>query len=103
MKAIWELCFGDVSSIIFNVIIIAAGVIIILQLAARKKELEAGLTQLRKTFQIKHKKYTTDAEGLPKDTAHLSANAFLIFNYGDDTSEQVVVPMVRVNGTWMMK
>ena len=45
----------------------------------------------------------TDAEGLPKDTAHLTANAFLIFNYGDDTSEQVVVPMVRVNGTWMMK
>ena len=45
----------------------------------------------------------TDAEGQPKDTAHLSANAFLIFNYGDDTSEQVVVPMVRVNGTWMMK
>ncbi len=45
----------------------------------------------------------TDAEGQPKDTAHLSANAFLIFNYGDNTSEQVVVPMVRVNGTWMMK
>ena len=45
----------------------------------------------------------TDAEGLPKDTAHLSANAFLIFNYGDNTSEQVVVPMVRVNGTWMMR
>ena len=45
----------------------------------------------------------TDAEGQPKDTAHLSANAFLIFNYGDNTSEQVVVPMVRVNGTWMMR
>ena len=45
----------------------------------------------------------TDADGQPKDTAHLSTNAFLIFNYGDDTSEQVVVPMVRVNGTWMMK
>ena len=65
MKAIWELCFGDVSSIIFNVLIIAAGIIIILQLAARKKELEAGLVQIRKTFEVKHKKYTTDSEGLP--------------------------------------
>ena len=45
----------------------------------------------------------TNAEGQPKDTAHLSANAFLLFNYGDDTSEEVVVPMVRVNGTWMMR
>ena len=45
----------------------------------------------------------TDAEGQPKDTAHITANAFLIFNYGDNTSEQVVVPMVRVNGTWMMR
>ena len=45
----------------------------------------------------------TDAEGQPKDTAHITANAFLLFNYGDDTSEEVVVPMVRVHGTWMMK
>ena len=45
----------------------------------------------------------TDAEGQPKDTAHITANAFLIFNYGDNTSEQIVVPMVRVNGTWMMR
>ena len=45
----------------------------------------------------------TDAEGMPKDTAHLSANAFLIFNYGDNTSEQVVVPLVRVNGIWLMR
>ena len=45
----------------------------------------------------------TNAEGQPKDTAHLSANAFLLFNYGDDTSEEVVVPMVRVNGTWMRR
>ena len=45
----------------------------------------------------------TNTEGLPKDTAHITANAFLLFNYGDDTSEEVVVPMVRVNGTWMMR
>ena len=45
----------------------------------------------------------TDDQGQPKDTAHITANAFLIFNYGDNTSEQVVVPMVRVNGTWMMR
>ena len=45
----------------------------------------------------------TNAEGQPKDTAHITANAFLLFNYGDDTSEEVVVPMVRVNGTWMMR
>ena len=65
MKAIFELCFGDVSSIIFNVIIIFAGVVIILRLASRKKELEAGLSQIRKTFELKHRKYTIDSEGLP--------------------------------------
>ena len=65
MKAIWELCFGDASSIVFNILIISAGVVIMLQLAARKKELEAGLVQLRKTFELKHRKYTTDEDGLP--------------------------------------
>ena len=45
----------------------------------------------------------TNAEGQPKDTAHITANAFLIFNYGDNTSEEVVVPMVRVNGIWLMR
>lgn len=45
----------------------------------------------------------TDAQGQPKDTAHITANAFLLFKYGDNTTEQVVVPMVRVNGTWMMR
>ena len=45
----------------------------------------------------------TNAEGQPKDTAHINANAFLLYNYGDDTSEEVVVPMVRVNGIWLMR
>ena len=45
----------------------------------------------------------TNAEGQPKDTANITANAFLLFNYGDDTSEEVVVPMVRVNGIWLMR
>lgn len=45
----------------------------------------------------------TSENGEPKDTSKLTANAFLIFNYGDNTSEEVVVPMVRVNGTWMMR
>lgn len=45
----------------------------------------------------------TNTEGQPKDTAHITANAFLLFNYGDDTSEEVVVPMVRVNGIWLMR
>ncbi|MDO4958569.1 MAG: hypothetical protein Q4E68_04875 [Prevotellaceae bacterium] len=45
----------------------------------------------------------TNENGEPKDTSKLTANAFLIFNYGDNTSEEVVVPMVRVNGTWMMR
>lgn len=45
----------------------------------------------------------TDKDGEPKDTSKLTANAFLIFNYGDNTSEEVVVPMVRVNGIWMMR
>lgn len=45
----------------------------------------------------------TNAEGQPKDTAHITANAFLLFNYGDNTSEEVVVPMVRVNGIWLMR
>ncbi|MCR5077837.1 MAG: hypothetical protein K6A82_07360 [Prevotella sp.] len=32
-----------------------------------------------------------------------TASAFLIFHYGDRTSEQVVVPMVKKKGVWMMR
>jgi hypothetical protein len=37
------------------------------------------------------------------DTVSHSANVFLVFNYGDKTSEQVVVPMTEHNGTWYMR
>ena len=42
----------------------------------------------------------TDAKA---DTAHHVANAFLSFTYGDDTKEQVVVPMVESKGVWYMR
>jgi len=32
-----------------------------------------------------------------------TANAFLLFCYGDSTKEEVVVPMVAIEGNWMMK
>ena len=37
------------------------------------------------------------------DTTKRSANVFLIFAYGDSTSEEVVVPMVLHRGVWYMR
>lgn len=37
------------------------------------------------------------------DTAKRSANVFLLFAYGDSTSEEVVVPMVLHRGVWYMR
>jgi hypothetical protein len=37
------------------------------------------------------------------DTARHSANVFLIFNYGDKTKEQVLVPMTEYRGVWYMR
>ena len=37
------------------------------------------------------------------DTVKRSANVFLIFAYGDSTSEEVVVPMVQHRGVWYMR
>ncbi len=32
-----------------------------------------------------------------------TASAFLLFHYGDKTMEQVVVPMLKKHGVWMMR
>lgn len=37
------------------------------------------------------------------DTAHHVADVFLQVAYKDSTKEQIVVPMVEVNGKWMMR
>lgn len=37
------------------------------------------------------------------DTARHVANAFLVFTYGDKTTEEVVVPMVEREGVWYMR
>lgn len=37
------------------------------------------------------------------DTAHHTANVFLAVSYGDSTKEQIVVPMVFVDGKWLMR
>ncbi len=37
------------------------------------------------------------------DTAKHSANVFLLFAFGDSTSEEVVVPMVQHRGVWYMR
>lgn len=37
------------------------------------------------------------------DTAHHVANVFLSVVYGDSLKEQVVVPMVQVDGQWKMR
>ena len=37
------------------------------------------------------------------DTVRNVAHAFLMLSYGDSTKEEVVVPMVRVHGLWMMR
>lgn len=37
------------------------------------------------------------------DTVRRTAEVFLTFDYGDSTSEEVVVPMVRHHGRWMLR
>jgi hypothetical protein len=37
------------------------------------------------------------------DTARHTANAFLILTYGDNTTEEIVVPMVEHQGVWYMR
>lgn len=37
------------------------------------------------------------------DTARHIADVFLLLSYGDSTKEQVVVPMVEVQGRWKMR
>lgn len=37
------------------------------------------------------------------DTARHTAQVFLVFSYGDSTSEEVMVPMVEHRGVWKMK
>ena len=32
-----------------------------------------------------------------------TANAFLIFCYGDSTNEEIVVPMIECNGKWLLR
>jgi len=37
------------------------------------------------------------------DTSRHIANAFLTLTFGDNSTEEVVVPMVEVNGRWLMR
>ena len=37
------------------------------------------------------------------DTARHTAMAFLVLDYGDKTSEEIVVPMIEVKGKWKMQ
>lgn len=37
------------------------------------------------------------------DTARHVADVFLVFAYGDSTTEQIVVPMVEQEGVWYMR
>ena len=37
------------------------------------------------------------------DSLSQTANAFLMFCYGDSTVEEIVVPMVKRDGKWLMK
>jgi hypothetical protein len=37
------------------------------------------------------------------DTIHNTGDAYLLLTYGDKTTEQVVVPMVKRNGVWYMR
>ena len=44
-----------------------------------------------------------DAAGAKADTTRRYADAFLLLTFADSTREEVAVPMVWVNGVWMMK
>ncbi|MBQ7471523.1 MAG: hypothetical protein IJS97_03760 [Prevotella sp.] len=37
------------------------------------------------------------------DTAHHTANVFMVFVYGDSTNEETLVPMVEHKGLWYMR
>ena len=44
-----------------------------------------------------------EASRATMDTTLNVMQVFLILNYGDTTKEEIVVPMVKRNGKWMMK
>ncbi len=69
MKAFFGLLFSDPVSIVCNLIIIAAGILVGVKLSASKKVLEECLQKIKRTFEVKHRKYTTDSEGLPTISA----------------------------------
>lgn len=58
--------------------------------AARQREVHNGVREVQ-------------ILGCKTDTASSTAQAFLLFCYGDSLSEEVVVPMTRHNGKWLMR
>ena len=44
-----------------------------------------------------------DVMNCVNDSLSQTANAFLMFCYGDSTVEEIVVPMVKRDGKWLMK
>ncbi len=69
-----------------------------------RKQLQANLRQF--VEQQKRQHSGVDSVSLSpsvfseKDS---TASAFLLFHYGDKTTEQVVVPMIKKKGVWMMR
>ena len=56
----------------------------------RQRELRGGISSVA----------VADAE---LDKPHHTAQVFLVFSYGDGSSEQVLVPMVERDGVWLMR
>ncbi|MBP5387115.1 MAG: hypothetical protein J6Y97_06990, partial [Prevotella sp.] len=57
---------------------------------ARQRQLHKGIS----TFNIVNAEIDADSH---------TANAFLVVNYADSTSEQIVVPLVERGGVWRMR
>lgn len=44
-----------------------------------------------------------ELKSVDNDTVHHEANVFFMFTFGDNTIEQIVVPMVEREGVWYMR
>ena len=64
MKSFFSLLFGDAASLIFNIVILAALVVLWLQFSEINKKLEEHLKSVKKKFSTSHKEQTLNSDGL---------------------------------------
>lgn len=68
-------------------------------------------SQMLENFKVFAKRQDKEHKGIKKVSVHSAqfrakdstANAYLLLHYGDSTTEQIVVPMLKKHGLWYMR